>query len=184
VEHIINSPPPQDLFTTLKTEQVKRLCPSRDQRTRQLFTLEEMGDRKPSQFLRHLATDIPDSYLRILWTSRLPTNIQTILAGMPEVELDAAAFCADRVMETVSSSTVASTSPGPDYTELLQIIHDLPRQLANLAAKRNCPNTKDLRSRSNNRRSNSRSSSTHRPPSQHDATTTFCWYHYRFGARA
>jgi hypothetical protein len=74
-----------------------------------------MGDRKPSQFLRHLrslARDIPDNYLRILWTSCLPTNIRTILAGMPEVELDAAAFCADRIMETVSPSVVASTSPG------------------------------------------------------------------------
>jgi hypothetical protein len=47
VEDIISSPQ-QDPYTTLKTELVKRLCPSRDQRTRQLFTLEEVGDRKPS----------------------------------------------------------------------------------------------------------------------------------------
>jgi hypothetical protein len=74
VEDIINSPPRQDSYTTLKTELVKPLWPSRDQRTRQLFTLEEMGDRKPSQFLRHLrslARDIFYNYLRILWTSRL-----------------------------------------------------------------------------------------------------------------
>jgi hypothetical protein len=105
----------------------------RDQRTRQLFTLQDMGDRKPSQFLRHLKSlvpDIPDNYLRIPWTSRLPTNIRTILAGMPEVELDAAGLSADRIMETVSPSTVASTGPGPDYTELLQSIRDLTRQLA------------------------------------------------------
>jgi hypothetical protein len=56
VEDIINSPPPLDPDTTLKTELVKRLCPSRDQRTHQLFTLEKVGDRKPSQFLRHLRT--------------------------------------------------------------------------------------------------------------------------------
>jgi hypothetical protein len=107
VEDIINSPPQQDPYTTLKTELVKRLCPSRDQRTRQLFTLEDMGDRKPSQFLRHLwslAPDIPDNYLRILWTSRLPTNIQIILAGMPQVELDASALCADRIIVAVSPS--------------------------------------------------------------------------------
>jgi hypothetical protein len=110
VEDINNSPPRQDSYTTLKTELVKRLCPSRDQSTRQLFTLEEMDDRKPSQFLRHLlAPDIPDNYLRILWTSCLPTNIRTILAGIPEVELDAAALCAHRIMENVSQSAVAST---------------------------------------------------------------------------
>jgi hypothetical protein len=60
----------------MKTELVKRLCPSRDQRTCQLFTLEEMDDQKPSQFLRHirsLVPDIPDNYIRILRTSYLPT---------------------------------------------------------------------------------------------------------------
>jgi hypothetical protein len=70
VEDIINSPPQQDPYTTLKTELVKGVCPSRDhQRTHQLFTLEKMGDRKPSQFLRHLkslAQDIPDKYLSIV----------------------------------------------------------------------------------------------------------------------
>jgi hypothetical protein len=88
-----------------------------------------MGDWKPSLFLRHLrslAPDIPDNYLRNFWTSRLPTNIRTILAGMPEVELDAAALCADHINETISPSMVASTIPGPDHTELLQIIRDLP----------------------------------------------------------
>jgi hypothetical protein len=83
VDDIINSPPQRDQYTTLKTELIKRLCPSKDQRTRQLFEFEEMGDRKPSQFLsnlRNLAPDIPNDYLRLLWTSRLPTNIRTILA--------------------------------------------------------------------------------------------------------
>jgi hypothetical protein len=142
---------------------------------------------RPAHFLRHLgslAPDIPDNYLGILWTSRLPTNIRTILAGMPGVELDAAALCADRIIETVSPSTVASISPGTDYTKLLQIIRDLSRQLANLAAERNRSDSKDLRSRSSNHRSNSRSSSTHRSPSRHDTANTYCWYHYRFGARA
>jgi hypothetical protein len=43
VDDIIRSPPQQDPYTTLKTELIKRACPSKDQRTRQLFTLEEMG---------------------------------------------------------------------------------------------------------------------------------------------
>jgi hypothetical protein len=154
-----------------------------------------MGDRKPSQFLRHLrslAPDTPDNYLRILWTSRLPTNIRTILAGMPEVELDAAAICADRIMETISPSTVASTSPGPDYKELLQSIRDLTRQLANVITEQKRPNPnerqfnfRDRRSRSSSHRSNSnsRSSSTRRS-SRRDTTNTLCWYHQRYGDRA
>jgi hypothetical protein len=46
VDDIINSPFQHDPYTTLKTELIRRLCPSRDQRSRQLFTLEEMGNRK------------------------------------------------------------------------------------------------------------------------------------------
>jgi hypothetical protein len=40
VDDIINSPLPRDPYTTLKTELIKRLCPSKDQRTRQLFEFE------------------------------------------------------------------------------------------------------------------------------------------------
>jgi hypothetical protein len=144
VDDIINSPPQQNLYTTLKTELIKRLCPSKDQRTRQLFTLEELGVRKPSQFLRHLkslAPDIPDDYLRILWTSRLPTDIRTILAWLPEGGLESAALCADRIMDTISPNTVATTTLNTDNTDLLQSIRDLPRQIANLLSEQNLTNS-------------------------------------------
>jgi hypothetical protein len=75
VEDIITSPLERDPYTTLRTELVPRLSPSREQRIRQLLTLEEMGDRKPSQFLRHLrglAPDVPEDFLYSIWSSRLP----------------------------------------------------------------------------------------------------------------
>jgi hypothetical protein len=104
VEDVITSPPQQDPYTKLKTELLKRLSLSREQRAQQLITFEEMGDRKPSQFLRHLrglAPDVPDYLLCTIWTNRLPTNIQMTLACHPEIELDTTALCADRITETV-----------------------------------------------------------------------------------
>jgi hypothetical protein len=62
-------------YTTLRTDLVRRLSPSREQRIRQLLTLEEMGKRKPFQFLRHLrslARDVPHDFFRSIWSSRLP----------------------------------------------------------------------------------------------------------------
>jgi hypothetical protein len=182
---IINSPPQHDPYITIKTELIRRLCPSRDQSTRQLFTLEEIGDWKPSQFLRHLsslAPDIPDNYLQILWTSRLPTNVQVFLAGMPEVGLDAATLCADHIIETVSPSTVVSINPGPEYAELLQTVRNLSCHVASLVAERSRHNSKerrssfrDRRSRFNNRRrSNSRGSSAGGSPSRDDTNGTWC----------
>jgi hypothetical protein len=67
VEVIITSPPERDLYSTLRTKLVKPLSPSREQRIRRLLTLEEMGDRKPFQFLRNLrslAPDVLDDFLR------------------------------------------------------------------------------------------------------------------------
>jgi hypothetical protein len=78
VEDIITSPPEREPYTTLRTELIRRLSPSKEQRIHQLLTLQEMGDRKPSQFLRRLrslAPDVPDDFLRSIWSSRLPTNI-------------------------------------------------------------------------------------------------------------
>jgi len=49
VEDIIITPPADKPYTTFKTELVRRLLSSRDQRVRQLLTHEEMGDSKPSQ---------------------------------------------------------------------------------------------------------------------------------------
>jgi hypothetical protein len=110
VEDIINSPPEGDPYTTLRTELVRRLSPSREQRIRQLLPL-EMGDRKPSQFLRPLrglAPDVPKDF----WSSQLPPNIQAILAGQ-ECSLDAAARCADRISEVASQPALASIVPHP-----------------------------------------------------------------------
>jgi hypothetical protein len=177
VDDIINSPPLRDPYTTLKTELIKRLCPSKDQRTRQLFEFEEMGDRKPSQFLRHLrslAPNIPNDYLRILWTSHVPTNIRTTLAGLPEVELEAAALCAVRIMETISAPAVASIAPGPDYVELIRSVRDLSQQVTNLIAEQRRPNANVRQNNFRDHRSHSNSSSRskRRSPSQHDTTST------------
>jgi hypothetical protein len=75
VEDIITSLPERDLYSTLRTELMKRLSPSRGQCIRQLLTLAEFGERKPSQFLSHLrslAPDIPGDFLRSIWSGWLP----------------------------------------------------------------------------------------------------------------
>jgi hypothetical protein len=54
VEGINTSPPGKFPYTALRTKLVRRLSPMREQRIHQLLTLEEVGDCKPSQFLKHL----------------------------------------------------------------------------------------------------------------------------------
>jgi hypothetical protein len=152
VEDIIISPPERDPYTMLKTELVKRLSPSKEERIHQLLAL-EMGDSKPSQFLRHLrslAPEAPEDFLRTIWSSRLPPKVQAILAGQPE------------------------------GNTLLHRIEDLSRQVAAISAE-----LAHLRAKSRNPRSCTRNRrSGGRPSSRDDATSTLCWYHRCYGARA
>jgi hypothetical protein len=129
-EDIITSPPEGDTYTALRTELVRRLSPLREQRIRQLLMLKEMGDRKPSQFLRHLgglASEVPNYFLYTIWSSRVLCNIQAIIAGQQECSLDAAARCADRISEVAPQPALASVGSPPNNTTLLQEIEDLSR---------------------------------------------------------
>jgi hypothetical protein len=105
VGNIITSPPQQDPYTKLKTELVSRLCPSRSRK----WVIESHRSSWGTSEASHRT-------LRIIWASRLPANIQTTLADMPEVGLDAATVCADRFTEAVSPSTIASISQRQDNT--------------------------------------------------------------------
>jgi hypothetical protein len=188
VRDIIISPPPRDPYTTLHTELLERLSPSGEQRLRQLLTPEAMGDRKPSQYLRHLrslALDASEKLLRAIWSNKLPRHIQLALAAQSDVPLDAAARCADRMTEAISRPELASIG-ATAKTDLVKQMEDLTGQVAALRAHW------DRRSSSRDRHYNQKdrpSSPRHRrlnnsSPSRLDNATGSCWYHRRFGDRA
>ncbi|PNF23286.1 hypothetical protein B7P43_G17171 [Cryptotermes secundus] len=125
---MITSLPDQYPYTMLKTEFMRWLSSSREQRIHQLLTL-EMGDHMLSQFLRHLrslAPDMPDDFLLGIWSSWQPPNVQTILTGQHKGSLNAAARCADCISEVASQPALTSTGPPPDNTALLQVIESPP----------------------------------------------------------
>jgi hypothetical protein len=188
VEDIITSPPKRDPYTTLRAELVKRLSPSTEQRIRQLLTVEEIGDQKPSQFLRYLrslAPDVSENVLRSVWTSRLPHNIQSFLAGQNETNLDAAVLCADRVSEVGVQPALASVDQTLDNATFIQEVAELSRQVAALGAGQDRlhasfkelshnprdrgPTRQDSRPAFKNRRPSSRSP-------RGDQAPTICWY--------
>jgi hypothetical protein len=191
VRNIVTSPPQQEPYTKLKTQLLNRLSPSRENSARQLLTCEEIGDRKPSQFLRHLRnldSDVPDRLLRIMWTSRLPSNVQVALARMPEIELDTAALCADRIIEAISPASLANIAPATDNTEVLNRIEELSREAEDLSVGQSNFRPRDhcLRSRNpsynaHNRRSSSRNRRPDNRCHSRDGTATrICWYHCCF----
>jgi len=67
VEDIITNPPPTERYKHLRTKLVERSSISEEQHVYQLINEEELGNHKPSQFLRHLlsfagTTTLHDKY--------------------------------------------------------------------------------------------------------------------------
>lgn len=186
VKDIITSPPAKGKYQTLKSELIRRLSASREKEIKQLLIHEELGDRRPSQFLRHLqhlaGPNVPEDFIRSIWTSRLPVNLQTVIASQPNATLQALADLADKVYDLVPSSPQVAAAAIPSSSTMLDTmarqISELTRKLDNLSTKDNrrsrSRQRSDRRSRS---RSNTRSQSSYRK-------FPVCFYHNKYGEKA
>ncbi|KAI5634390.1 hypothetical protein NE865_12886 [Phthorimaea operculella] len=181
-EEIIIRPPADNPYSKLKEALISRFSESREEKIRRLLEKEDIGDRKPSAFLRHLKSladgAVPEPLLQTIWMSRLTSQIQSILIGSSKTSLDDRAELADQLYEVANVShihAVATTTGGTasNSTELDTIkkqLEELTLTVASLASS----------THSNNRRSRSRS----RPRYRTQQTQSLCWYHSRFGKRA
>ncbi|XP_064469957.1 uncharacterized protein LOC135384698 [Ornithodoros turicata] len=91
---VLQSPPAQDPFTTLKSAIIERTTMSERKRLQQLLTSEELGDRHPTQLLRSMEALLGDrapafdaNVLRELFLQRLPPQAQMILAPATSLPL-------------------------------------------------------------------------------------------------
>ncbi|UYV66080.1 hypothetical protein LAZ67_4000089 [Cordylochernes scorpioides] len=115
VREFIILPPPDNKYDALKKAIIKCTADSEFKKLQQLLTQEELGDRLPSQLLRHLrqlireSKAVSDTTLKMLWMQRLPKNIQIILTTQEQASLNSLADLADRVTE-ITSSPSSSTS--------------------------------------------------------------------------
>ncbi|XP_047992785.1 uncharacterized protein LOC125231383 [Leguminivora glycinivorella] len=195
VKDIIISPPASDKYEKLKSELIKRLSASREKKLKTMLLHEDLGDRKPSQFLRHLqhvaGPDVPEDFMKSIWTSRLPHNIQSAVATQPTSTLDSLADLADRVWDIAPSTPqVASTTGHPESVTDLMVskIAALTKQMQEL--------TNEMRSRSRPRyrdggkpQHRERSDSQRRGYSQQRSQSSYrkfpvCWYHFKFQQEA
>lgn len=181
------NPPPTEKYVKLKQELIKRLSASREKKVHQLLMHEELGNRKPSQFLRHLQSlagpAVPNDFLQTIWSSRLPSNIQTLIASQPASSLE------EDIVSPLHQ-TGATSAPGPsmhsmalEIAELKDAVKSLTTQLNRWSHSRE--HSRDYsrehsrgRTREHSRRRlSSRSSSNYQ---RHP----LCWYHFKFGANA
>jgi hypothetical protein len=131
-------------YDRIKAELIRCLSISQEQWVRQLLMHDEMGDRRPIHFFRHLRTladpSAPSDFLRTLWTNRPPPNIQAIIATQAQVALDDVAQLAVKTAEVTPPPCVArASSSGDEIGTLTTHIDKQARQVTALSASPSRP---------------------------------------------
>lgn len=180
IEDILIDPPKENKYVFLKSELIRRLSASEEKRVNQLLSDVELGERKPSQFLRHLrslaGSSLQDeSILRQLWLRRLPQQVQAILAAQADLPLQKVAELADRIVEVspIAHSVFAANASVLD--DPIQAINSRLDQLAQQVAAMSSGRSQHRRNRSISR---------NRSKSSDRSALDLCWYHRRFRSKA
>lgn len=192
VEDLITNQPAEEPYTTLKRELIKRLSVSEEQRIKQILLEEELGDRKPSQFLRHLQSlassgPVCNDLLRTIWRQRLPAYVQAILQTQPDtVTLDNLAATADKIMEVhlTAIPSVNATSSSGSVDQLTLRLDQVCQQL--IAVQEEIKSLRaDSESQHNKQGRFSRSRDRRRSSSRGKLNdNNLCWYHKKFAENA
>lgn len=188
LEDILCGPEENRTYAKLKENLISRLSLSEERRVKKLISEEEMGDRKPSQYLRHLrslagsSTAVSDKLLKQIWLQRLPSTASAILTSQSQLELDALAQLADRIVEVAPApapavfavnNKVTPNAPDP----VLEQLSKLTAQIAALTSNNNQQREQHFRSRSR-----SRSFSREQPSRKQN--NDLCWYHSQYKEKA
>lgn len=198
IQDLIDNPPEEDQYATLKQTLMDRLAEAEQTRIQRLLSSEPIGDRRPSQFLRHLQSLAGDNFsaaaVRTIWLDSLPSDVNLIVAGASaKLTQDEASAMADNVYDVAmkrrsvaavsinppvasSSSGSSSGSKKADRTAALEKqIAALTKRLDRVTRERNKQPAGG--SPAKQKRKNS-------PPPQQQPDDTVCWYHRRFKDQA
>ncbi|XP_018332529.1 uncharacterized protein LOC108742025 [Agrilus planipennis] len=165
VRDIIINPPATEPYATIK---------------------EEIGDRKPSQFLRHLRSlagnSTPENLLRTICSGRLPQSLQTVIATMKDKQLDEVAEIADYIMEASQTQSIIAATATP--TLQCDSIQQLTNKVQALQMDLNHIRRHMARNSRTRSRSISSGTSSRKRYNSNDRTSGLCYYHSKFQDKA
>ena len=190
VRDLIIHPPTDTPYDSLREQLIKRTTASEQRRLQQLFSTEELGDRKPAQLLRRIqqllgehASTTDSTFIRELFLQRLPSNVRIILASTSTTSsLNELAELADKILDvSVPSVSAFQRPPPPQLTAEVDQLHAEVTRLQELV-KSLTPHQRSSNRRPPTPRFTPPRSPSHRSPSP--AARQTCWYHCKYGASA
>ena len=179
VTHAIDRAPEDELYTTLKSTVIRLLSGSQERRLQQLFSQTELGDRTPSQLLRHMRTlvgdaNVDDTIFQQLWMRCLPSHIAACLASCSDkCDLEELAEKAERIQEYYDRPPffqLAQPKPCPSKPQETEALTKILTKLDTLGRNSPPPKCGKQRLRSQNRINK---------PSNHK--NRVCYYHRTYG---
>ena len=116
-------------YEVLKRKLIEQTAVSEQRQLRELFTAEELGDRKLTQLLRRMQLLLGDkagttdgSTIKELFMQWLPQNVQMVLASVSEsTPLEELATLADKIREVATPSIATVTVPSQATREIEQL---------------------------------------------------------------
>lgn len=177
VSHIVEQPPEENKYETLKKALLHEFMESDEKRLRQLLENVSMGDMKPSVLLREMRElscgKVSEDLLKTLWIQRLPTTTKAILS-VSEDKIDKLAIMADKIYDQSDAAGMINDTSKKEEDRLSV----LERNINEIVSKIDALSTDNPRRTRRNTRSRSRNRSSSR------TSASFCWYHHNFGAKA
>lgn len=184
VRDLILHPPKQNPYSTLKNALLTRASDSEEKRIKQLLHSAELGDRKPSQLLRHMqqiAGNLPldCTLLKQLWLQRLPDTVRAILSVLADkTSLEDLAATADKAFESFPQSSAYAISCPTQccaQQDLIERLDALTLKVDSLTEAQSQPRRRHSPKRSNFYNNNCRS---------YTSGTPICWYHQQYKSKA
>lgn len=190
MKDVLLRPPSQDKYEYLKKETIKRFAVPQEKKLIAFLEDEQIGDRTPSQFLRHLkslgGSAATDELVKIVWTRRLPNHLQALVAAQIDRPVEKIAEIADRVEDALPQRNIAGINSTQDFptsrinlqTQLTKLSENMEKVTEELAEIKQNRFQRHVRPQREEWRSCGRQRSNSRDRASENST---CWYHQRFG---
>ncbi|XP_055387972.1 uncharacterized protein LOC129616363 [Condylostylus longicornis] len=189
---VLEDPPDNNLYNNLKEVLTSRHSMSLERRIKKLISDEEIGNRRPSEFFRHLkqlagsAATPGEEFVKELWLSRLPHVINIALISQNVQDIQTLLKTADKIWDAMQDARSVVAPIATKSEELINQnkIANLQEEIGSLKkiiAELKIGDAGHLKSRTRSRdRTRSRTPSRKRFRS----TGPYCYFHFRFGKNA
>lgn len=192
ISDLLSNPPDENKYDSVKKALIDRLAISEAARIQQILSNEQMGDRTPSQHLRHLralaGSNFSDAALTSIWLEGLPHELRAVVAGVTALDLEKQAEVADRVMDVSgcrrSISAVASASSSSVENQISALAKQISALNKHFTQGPATPRRKQQRKQNSRPNTPLRQLSPTSSTSSTSSDNSICWYHRKYGRKA